>query len=147
MMCIIAVSIAFVGWRNIKGIHLMHLSDYRTTVGTIDSSQMNRCGKANRSFCFDIIYSFDVDSVRYRSDAVNFFGHRSDYRSYVEKYVRKYPAGKRVVVYYEKGNPSFAILEPNTKGVSPLFPIAVSVLSAIVFAFIAAYLTGNQKLS
>ena len=144
--CILVVVLVMLWsrWADIKGTYLMSAASYQTTNGVIVSSSSFPCGKAGRSNCFEIIYKYSVEGKSYVGDHVNFRGSRSDYRDYTDGYVRKYPVGKSVVVYYEIGNPSFAVLEPDTKFDSMIVVYAALILAGVC-AVSAVYLTAKRE--
>jgi hypothetical protein len=131
------------GRRELKG-QFMDDASFLTTPGTVLMSFTLPCGKNNDSTCFEISYEYRVDSVRYRSEHVSFSSHMGSDRSFAENYMRKYPVGKPVMVYYEKGNPSFAVLEPQHKS-NIVKVLLVFLLLAEVSAVAAIYLTLKRQ--
>jgi hypothetical protein len=78
-------------------------------------------------------FKYSVEGVNYVSN--NIFAGRGEYksprRSSAQNIVKKYPEGKKVLVYYNPDNPSEAVLEPGTPP-----GIYLPFLVGIVFLFI-----------
>jgi len=54
----------------------------------------------------EIIFEYVVDGITYTSNKVDF----SDFKS--TRFVKEYPRGRRVTVYYNPSNPNIAVLKP-----------------------------------
>ena len=132
-------------WADIRGSYLVDACSYRTTQGVIVLSRTESCGRSNNSTCFNIAYDYSVSGKDYRSSKINFSHSLSPNPSYAEGYVRKYPVGKNILVYYEEKNPSFAVLEPLNKDNSPLIAFCVCVLLAAICSIAAIVLTTNRR--
>lgn len=108
----------------IKGILYSSSIEYLNTEGEIIRSGEKRGHKYIEHY--DIAYSYKVDGFFYISTTIDFLG---DYGS-VEKYTSEYPVGKKVLVFYESGNPDFSALKPNEKSffifLLPLFFLVCS---------------------
>lgn len=126
-----AVGPAFVRWHDIKGTCFTDTARLEKTTGVITSSRTawRTGGKGRRAFHYDIHYHFKVNNIPYRSNEVTFSQTGSRDRSFAEGYVQQYPVGKTVDVYYERGNPSFSVLEPNTTEVAAWGVLAFLVVS------------------
>lgn len=117
----------------IKGVLSQGFIEYSTVSGKIDLSDTRIYGAgANASPGYNIWYNFTVNGVTYRSNLITFDGH---VRAKMDEYLRKYPVGKIVTVYYESDNPKFSVLEPESlswgvvyKPLSPLLIFLVIVL-------------------
>jgi len=96
----------------IKGMVFSKFIEYKTTEGLITtSSKKLRTGRYSSRMAINIWYAYEVDSIVYSSNLVTF---AADYYD-VDYYLEKYPLKKKVTVYYQKDNPSFAVLEPDKK--------------------------------
>lgn len=58
-------------------------------------------------------YEYEVEGSRYSSNKVSF---EANYSDTAHQIVKKYPAGKKVIVYYDSSNPSASILEKTPLG-------------------------------
>ena len=95
------------------------------TTGFIDSSYIFAKRGKGSTFChYYIKYHFEVDRRIYYSDEITFSHTGEKQRSFAEGYVKKYPPGVAVTVYYEKNNPFFSVIEPNEKDPSLWFDLA-----------------------
>lgn len=90
--------------------------------GTIVASDLDvnliyRNDKSVRTYGAAIRYSYFVGGKAYESDQIQLGGRSetSEPEEY-EKAVARYPAGKRVTVYYDPGDPATATLEPGATG-------------------------------
>jgi hypothetical protein len=97
-------------WDDFRGSHLLKRQALQTAAGTIVSSKITH---RYRTDYYQVAYEFVLDGIRYRSEHVT-FGYKGGY-ALAQEYVIRYPVGKRVTVYYEASNPSFSVLEPETR--------------------------------
>jgi len=98
-----------------------------TTTGKITESMTKWSGSpAHNAYGlhFQIRYEYKVNNVLYKSDRVNYGYKGSSDESLAEKYVKKYPVGKSVIVYYDPLDPKKSVLEPNVI----LYMISVTLL-------------------
>ncbi len=83
------------------------------TGGTIVSSTVTEFnGKSGRTYRPMVMYAYTVGAVRYMSSRINFGQLATSRRGSAEGYVTRYPAGRRVDVYYDPQDPEHAVLEP-----------------------------------
>ena len=83
-----------------------YLSTYDAqTQGVIVKSdtRSKRHGRA-----YSIEYEYNINEQVYYSNSINSY---ANYSNTTAKTVKKYPVGKKVLVYYDKANPESAILE------------------------------------
>jgi hypothetical protein len=78
------------------------------TNGTVTSSEVAGAIKYYPS----ISYTYIVDSVVYNSSRISNMNFNTKNRSVVEAVLKKYPLGSGIKVYYNKADPSRALLEP-----------------------------------
>jgi hypothetical protein len=125
-------------WPALKGVLFGNWIEYETTEGEIvqSGSRISPYQKNIRNFDAFIEYLYKVDGIPYFSHQINF-----DLLSLrnIEHYQSKYPVNKLVTVYYEKGNPSFSVLEPEIRSLKVLQgPLLVSLLIT-VYLFLWLY--------
>ena len=115
----------------IKGIVLSDFINYKTTEGKITNSGTQlETGRYSSRLIIDVRYAYEVNSIPYTSKLINF---AADYHK-IDYYLEKYPHGKKVLVHYEINNPSFAVLEPDTKDWTVLFlPFVWILFGGLIF--------------
>ncbi len=128
---------------DIRGTYLTDINSLATTNGTIVSSSVFTIhpwigwrDSSTDSYAYAIYYEFEVDSRTFRSDQVTFSSRESNDRRYAERYVEKYPVGRRVTVFYDQHHPAFSVLEPDVKNERLIGLIIGIGLSAAVCGFI-----------
>lgn len=57
-------------------------------------------------------YTYTVDSAVYNSNVISNMDYSTKKRSVVEEFLKKYPLGSEIKVYYNSSEPSSALLEP-----------------------------------
>ncbi len=75
----------------------------------------------------EVEYKYRIDGIPYTCERV-FFGQYSDDRSFAEDMLKRYPAGKQVLVYYDPEDPENAVLEPGAGSLKGLIAGAGIVL-------------------
>ncbi len=104
------------------------------TMGTITNSSVSGAIKYYPS----VTYTYTVDSVAYNSNRVANMSFKTKNMSVVEDFLKKYPNGSQIQVYYNDSKPSDAFLEPGiTSGnyllsAFGLLLLAIPVLSVIL---------------
>lgn len=104
IMSLIFIGVVAVRFTDIKGGLFADFIEYETTSGLIVSSVPK--------MKFHIEYVFEVKGEKYTNNKVNFGPSKLRGLEEAKALVSKYPVGKQVVVYYQKGNPDFAVLQP-----------------------------------
>jgi len=113
---LLALLFGAVRWRDVKGSLWLDSATLSQTTGKITESKVNcECGRYGKVYHYEIRYGYEVDGHRFESDAVSFSDASAKSRNMADEYVKKYPVGSSVTVFYEDGNPSFAVLEPENK--------------------------------
>jgi hypothetical protein len=88
--------------------------DWPTTEGVVLTSAIEEVGWSdNEGWCPSVRYAYTVGGKKYVFDRVeiqSICNGSTDY--YAGEVIRRYPVGKRVVVFYNPQNPAFAVLEP-----------------------------------
>jgi len=127
----------------LKGIFLAHWIEYENVEGQVITSieTYRTLPKGKSRDVAEIIYQFEVGGQIYHSDQVNFAWdmHRVDY------YLRTYPKGVRVKVYYQIGNPEFSVLEPENKTIGAI--IRPVVTAVFVFIYICYFVRERHESS
>ncbi len=116
------------------------------TDGLVTTSEVRATGTStdNEGYCPSVSYSYLVDGKLYTSDNVElmFLCSRTHPAAQV---VQRYPAGKRVDVYYDPQDPAFAVLEPGIPD-NDVFLLVLIVASisagALLFAFALLVISG-----
>ena len=87
---------------------------FRQTNGQVISSNIEGQG-LHGGWRFDITYSYKVGNQEFSSSRVHYGYQATENPSYAESYVKKYPVGKHITVFYEENNPQNSVLEPQVK--------------------------------
>ncbi len=111
--------ILFFSWLTFKESILWTFQSHdnlATTAGKVIESKTEWGGDAAHNASglhFQIWYEYRVKGTVYRSNRVSYGYTGSSDESFAEDYVRKYPVGKSVIVYYDSLDPKKSILEPD----------------------------------
>ena len=131
LVCLVVI------WANISSIRgalLIDPSSYRTTTGTITQSCISyHNGKAS-GYNFNIDYIYSINETNYIGNQITFGARGNHDRSFAESYIRKYPVGRTIIVYYKVDEPFFAVLEPTTIGHTRETFIGILIFSAVCIA-------------
>ena len=95
---------------DIKGSFFLNTIEFVQTNGQIKKSDISYGAKPK--FIFDINYQYQVDGKSYESNRIGFGFKGSDNKENVDLIVNRYPINKKVIVYFDKSNPRFSVLEP-----------------------------------
>jgi hypothetical protein len=112
----------------------------RQTNGQVLSSKIEP-GGIYGGWRFNIAYRYKVGELEFVSNRVHFGYQAEDNSIYAQNYVKKYPVGKQIVVFYDPNEPGNAVLEPEVKWnglldfylIIALLPIAIFGLSFYFF--------------
>lgn len=131
--------IGFVRRDDLKGTYFVDPAALSRTTGIITSSKVScRNPKGGKVYVYLIRYKFQANGREFESDRVTFAPAVSNESSFAEAYVNKYPIGREITVFYEEGNPSFSVLEPEEKDESlAKFFLGSALFLAIVFSWAA----------
>ncbi len=122
-------------WDVAKGVLLDHWIEYETTQGEITMVKTGPVSWARwNNFDIKVWYGYRVDGELYISDIINFDRNMSR----VDHYLEKYPVGQEVTVFYQRGNPEFAVLEPEIWSTQVIQSIVISLflLSGYLFLWL-----------
>jgi uncharacterized protein DUF3592 len=142
IMLVIAIPLVLSDWYRVKGawVSISDPTYFRLTEGRIVSSSTHTSRYKRRTYYhYSIEYEFTIDGKSYRSDKVTFNTNTSFYQEDAQHYIRKYPVGKIVVVYYDPHDPSFSVLEPEELEVLAVGALLFLIISALVFALSSGY--------
>ncbi|KZZ44416.1 hypothetical protein A3758_17640 [Oleiphilus sp. HI0118] len=111
----------------IRGVLFSDASSFSTTTGTIlHSRHTSERAHGTTVGGYDILYSYEVNGHRYTSNSVDFKNDNSDWQTYINRY-RK---GDSVEVFYEIGDPEYAVLLPNEKSYLVFFSPLIMLMFA-----------------
>lgn len=101
-------------WHGFKGRYFTDLSRLASAEGIIVSSS-TYTSKSKRTvyYHYNIEYEFNVNGRYYLSNEITFSGEYSTHEEETQGYIREYPIGKKVIVYYDPQDPNFSVLEPD----------------------------------
>lgn len=110
-------------------IHDYYSSDVSASVsGRILKSELNG---GRKSSSHNVEYQYVVNGYTFVSDTVSYKAPGS---SYSRRIVRKYPAGKKVTVYYDPRNPRYSVLELGSLESRVFFQAGFGVIFALCVA-------------
>ncbi len=135
----LVVFLMYIRWPEIRGTYLLPASSLLTTTGRITASSIySEKGRYDTYFHYDIHYEYNVDQKIYTADQVTFGPDGFDTPEEAQQYADRYPVGSSVTVFYEPGNPAFAVLEPSVKDFASV-PVLLSIFC--VFSVIALFVS------
>jgi Protein of unknown function (DUF3592) len=127
-------------WHDLKGSFFSDLATFKSIEGRIvSSSTYTSKWKRKTYYHYSIEYEFTVNGKNYRSDEITFNDNYSIDQEFAQKYISKYPVGKKVTVSYDPHDPSFSVLEPEESGDSAL-AVLFLLFSVVVFILSSGYL-------
>jgi hypothetical protein len=106
IIAIIGAGLTFLGL--IKLNNAAQAKKWPTTIGTITSSVVGGAVKYYPS----INYTYTIDGIAYTSNRISTMNFNTKKRSVAEEFLKKYPGGSEVKVYYNKEDPAKSLLEP-----------------------------------
>ncbi len=125
----------------IKGIVMGPFIKYKKTDGEVIISQQSTIGGYGVNIrSYMISYVYFVDNVLLESKQITFSYNYSDWKPYL----LKYPKGKKVTVYYDEDNPSFAVLEPENRSYF-VFVMPLLFLSLFTYEILRIIVTRRLK--
>jgi hypothetical protein len=128
---IIGLALTFLGSVKIK--NAAEAKRGPITIGTVTSSEVAGVMKYYPS----VNYTYTVDSVVYTSNGISNMNFNTKNRSVVEDFLKKYPLGTEIKVYYNSTDPSKALLEPGINtGHILLLAFGIIVLAVPIFSCI-----------
>lgn len=131
IMVILGLAMTYLGFTKFK--KATNAKSWPVTIGIITDSEVAGAIKYYPS----ITYTYTVDSVVYNSNSISNINFNTKNRSVVEEFLKKYPLGAEIKVYYNGSEPSKALLEPGiTMGNVLLFAFGIIVLAIPVFLVI-----------
>jgi len=95
---------------DIRGSFFLNTIEFIETKGHISKSDISHGSKPR--FRFNINYKYQVNGQNYESSRIGFGFKGSDKKESVDLIINSYPVGKKVIVYFDKSNPSFSVLDP-----------------------------------
>ena len=135
--------VGYTRWADIKGTYLLNTNTLLETPGIITSSTIySNENKYGVYYHYAISYEYSVNGEIFSSQQVTFGPDGFNSRDLALAYTNQYPVGKKIKVYYEVGNPNFAVLEPNIKDEN--FPVAIGFV-AILLGLVLSATTMNKK--
>lgn len=114
-----------------------------TTNGMITESNIELSGSPALNavaWHYVIQYEYYIEGKRYISNRVSYGTTGSSDKSYAEEYIKRYPIGKPVLVYYDPKRPEKSALEPWVKDFQPLYLVAGALLFGCFIIFMSFYL-------
>jgi hypothetical protein len=131
IMVILGLALTFLGFTKFK--KATDAKSWPATIGLVTGSEVAGAIKYYPS----ITYTYTVDSVVYNSNSISNINFNTKNRSVVEEFLKKYPLGAKIKVYYNGSEPTMALLEPgiNTGNIL-LLAFGIIVLAIPIFLII-----------
>lgn len=105
----VTLTIVAIRYHDFKGSFFLGAYDFSTVEGVVLESRLAAGGRSSR---FVIKYRYFVDNIPYISDRFSFGWDRTIHRKKIEGFIKKYPKGSEVTVFYSKLDHSFSVIEP-----------------------------------
>jgi len=131
IIAIIGIGLTFLGFTKIK--KAADSEKWQVTNGTVTRSEVAGAIKYYPS----ITYMYTIDNVVYNSSGISNVNFNTKKRSVAEEFLKKYPLGSEVKVYYSGSKPSESLLEPgiNTGNIL-LLGFGIVILAIPIFLLI-----------
>ena len=134
----------------IKGMFLSRAA-YGHVTGTVVKSRMKLIvSRGGDSQLADIGYKYQVQDHVYYSENVIFWFPRPNSEEFEEEMLQQYPLNKQVIVFYQRSNPQFAVLNPDvllSTKICMSILLAVFLLSAIGVGWLSYRLIITERRS
>jgi hypothetical protein len=128
---ILGLGLTLLGSEMLK--NALETKSWPITNGTVTSSEV---GGVMKYYPF-VSYTYSIDSTVYTSDRISNMNFNTKNISVVEEFLKKYPLGSEIKVYYNSEDPSKALLEPGiTNGNILLIAFGIIVLAIPVFSIL-----------
>jgi hypothetical protein len=138
-LLVLAALIAYVCFCLPQYFREIRSTKWSSTSGVITESRL-QVGyiKQIEGFWPDLRYDYSVNGIAFTGDRIDF--HLQDHlqaKDGAESWLKFYPTGKVVTVFYDSNNPSISILEPGMKREQRfLFYLAFGFLAVFVISFL-----------
>jgi hypothetical protein len=109
-----AVALGVGVWNLYRSLDCEH---WPATEGVVDRAEMKyqSNNKGGGSYSADVSYHYEVSGTNYSGKRLA-FGTMSSSASYAQAILARYPAGKKISVYYSPNDPELAVLETGIHG-------------------------------
>lgn len=133
VMVILGLALTFLGFTKFK--KATDSKSWPVTTGLITNSEVSGAIKYYPS----ITYTYTVDSVVYNSTSISNMNFSTKNRSVVEEFLKKYPSGAEIKVYYNGSEPSRSLLEPGLN-TGHFLLLAFGILILIIPVFLVIFM-------
>jgi hypothetical protein len=106
IIALIGIGLTFLGTVKLK--NAARSRNWPVTTGTIIRSEVGGAIKYYPS----ILYTYTLDNAIYTSTGISNVNFNTKKRKVAEDFIKKYPTGSKVKVFYNSEDPSKALLEP-----------------------------------
>ena len=131
ILFVIVVILAYRDFGNLRGIVISPWIEFKETSGEVITSIeiLKSSGKSQTREFAEVIYRYSVKDRIYESNQVNFAG--DGYR--VDYYLKKYPQGNNVTVFYSETFPSISTLEPEKISIGSIRGLLITAVLLILY--------------
>jgi len=127
-------------WANIRGSYFLPSDQLMTTQGQIIRSRTyTNTVRFDIYYNYEIIYTYAVQGSQLQSRQVTFSYTGTKDPQFASNYVQRYPVGTTVTVYYDVQDPSFAVLEPQTKADVTWLVVVTSFWIVLILGWLVTY--------
>jgi hypothetical protein len=110
----ISIILIYNNWYEIKLNYFGDINSFLKIEGTIQDAGIALSNRKTSIYYYPCVtYSYNVNNVQYKSERISFEGVRFNENGLAKSYMRRFPIGGKVQVYYDPENPRISVLDPN----------------------------------
>jgi len=120
---------------------------FAQTTGHVLSSKLTTHYGKHISYSADFVYDYTVDGQRFTGTKVDYGRALNSTHAWAQSLLTRYPAGSTTPVYFDRANPSDAVLEPGLRGpglFTTVFLVPFNVMMIGLWAGLANLLTNSN---
>ena len=143
----VSIILIYNNWYEIKLNYFGDINSFPKIEGTIQDAGIALSNRNSVIYYYPhVIYSYNVNNVKYKSERISFEGVRFNGNGLAESYMRRFPIGGKVQVYYDPENPRISVLDPNGRNYYIIEFIGVlSFLFFIIVFIVRRYFRSRYK--
>jgi uncharacterized integral membrane protein len=143
----ISIILIYNNWYEIKLNYFGDINSFPKIEGTIQDAGIAISNRKTYIYYYPCVtYSYNVNNVKYKSERISFEGVRFNENGLAESYMRRFPIGGKVQVYYDPEDPRISVLDPNGRNYYVIEFIGVlSFLLLIVVFIVRRYFRSRYK--
>jgi hypothetical protein len=138
IIALIGVALTFLGFTKIR--KATEAKKWPVTNGIVTRSEVSGTIKYYPS----VTYTYTVNNVVYNSNSISNINFNTKNRRVVEEFLKKYPSGSEIKVYYNGSEPSEALLEPGIN-TGNIFLLAFGIILLAIPVFLVIFIKVDFK--